>query len=331
MSDGEGFLSTERAYPILRSRAGRECSSTQEQHPRQVVVRRSISPGKARFVYLNPISFSRSVLDSRRCCRRSSVDASSGHASVPSIPAIVSSLTRSARIQVTDYRPRRCPSEISSPSIFQREAPTAYRKFCAPRSRIAFFGENLNFYNCTLFRYTLGSLVRRTAVSDNESDEIPHHTMLVTWGQFAQSIGLIQMVESVPLHQKTVTHRPQTKILEFFVAILAGLEYLKDLSRSAHPIDQDRAVAQAWRQSAGADYSGLSRTLTALHQEEAEQVAGVLDELTQPILAGEVMKALQRAGRLTYDGDLTGRPVSNSSTSYSNAGYGHMDDAIRLG
>ncbi|MFN2244840.1 MAG: hypothetical protein ACK2U2_21290, partial [Anaerolineae bacterium] len=131
--------------------------------------------------------------------------------------------------------------------------------------------------------------------------------------------------------QKTVTHRPQTKILEFFVAILAGLEYLKDLSRSAHPIDQDQAVAKAWLQSAWADYSGVSRTLTTLSQEEAEQVAGVLHKITKLILDGEVMKALQISGRLTYDGDLTGRPVSNSSTTYPNAGYGHMDDAIRLG
>jgi hypothetical protein len=168
-------------------------------------------------------------------------------------------------------------------------------------------------------------------VSDSEINELTHHAMLVAWGEFAQSIGLIQEIESVPLGQKTVTHRPQTKILEFFVAILAGLEYLKDLSRSAHPIDQDQAVAKAWLQSAWADYSGVSRTLTTLSQEEAEQVAGVLHKITKLILDGEVMKALQISRRLTYDGDLTGRPVSNSSTTYPNAGYGHMDDAIRLG
>jgi hypothetical protein len=168
-------------------------------------------------------------------------------------------------------------------------------------------------------------------VSDSEINELTHHAMLVAWGEFAQSIGLIQEIESVPLQQKTVTHRPQTKILEFLVAILAGLEYLKDLSRSAHPIDQDQAVAKAWLQSAWADYSGVSRTLTTLSQEEAEQVAGVLHKITKLILDGEVMKALQLSGRLTYDGDLTGRPVSNSSTTYPNAGYGHMDDAIRLG
>lgn len=168
-------------------------------------------------------------------------------------------------------------------------------------------------------------------MSDNENNELTHHAMLVAWGEFGQTIGLIQDIESVPLHQKTVTHRPQTKILEFFAAILAGLEHLQDLSRSAHPIDQDQAVAKAWLQPGWADYSGVSRTLTALRQDEAEQVSGVLHQKTKLILDEEVMKALQLSGRLTYDGDLTGRPVSNSSTTYPNAGYGHMDDALRLG
>jgi hypothetical protein len=113
--------------------------------------------------------------------------------------------------------------------------------------------------------------------------------------------------------------------------MLAGLPHLKDLSRSAHPIDQDQAVAKAWLQSAWADYSGVSRTLTILTQEEAEQVTRVLHQITQPILDSEVMTVLQGSGRLTYDGDLTGRPVSNSSTTYPNAGYGHMDAAIQFG
>jgi hypothetical protein len=168
-------------------------------------------------------------------------------------------------------------------------------------------------------------------MSHSEIDELTHHAMLVAWGQFAQSIGLIQSVKAVPLHQKTVTHQPQTKILEFFVAIIAGLKHLKDLSRSAHPVDQDRAVAKAWLQPAWADYSGVSRTLSVLLQEEAEQVTSALDSITRPILAEEVMKALQLAGRLTYDGDLTDRPVSYSSTTYPNVAFGHMGNALRLG
>ena len=163
------------------------------------------------------------------------------------------------------------------------------------------------------------------------AETLTHHAMLVVWGQFAHSIGLVDKIQSVALHQKTVTHSPQRKILEFLVAILAGLEHLQDLSRSAHPIDQDQAVAKAWGQSGWADYSGVSRTLAGLTPTEAEAIAGVLAHICAPILAEEVMLALQSAGRLTYDGDLTARPVSNTSTTYPGVAYGHMGDGLQLG
>ncbi len=168
-------------------------------------------------------------------------------------------------------------------------------------------------------------------MSENQSETITHHAMLVAWGQFAQSIGLIQAIEAVQLHQKKVEHRPQTKILEFFIAILAGLKHLQDLSRSAHPIDQDQAVAKAWLQTGWADYSGVSRTLAGLSQAEADQIAKVMEQIMQPILAEEVMQALKQSGRLVYDGDLTGRPVSNASSSYPGVAYGHMGDGLHLG
>jgi hypothetical protein len=42
------------------------------------------------------------------------------------------------------------------------------------------------------------------------------------------------------------------------------------------------------------------------------------------------MKALQLAGRLIYDGDLTGRTVSTRSTTYPNAGSGHMKGVFKM-
>jgi hypothetical protein len=93
---------------------------------------------------------------------------------------------------------------------------------------------------------------------------LTQHAMLVLWGAYAQQIGLIQALEQVELSQKTREHRPQTKIIEFLVAILAGLPHLQDLSRSAHPVVRDQAVAEAWGQPAWADYSGVSRTLQSL-------------------------------------------------------------------
>jgi hypothetical protein len=157
------------------------------------------------------------------------------------------------------------------------------------------------------------------------------HAMLVAWGQFAQAIGLIRALEAIPLHQKTYTHCPQTKVLEFFVAILAGLPHLKDISRSAHPLDQDQAVARAWGQPAWADYSGVSRTLQELTLDEARQIVQVLETISQPFIDREVTLALRERGYLVYDGDLTGRPVSNTSTTYPNVRFGHMSDAVHLG
>jgi hypothetical protein len=155
--------------------------------------------------------------------------------------------------------------------------------------------------------------------------------MLVVWGLYAQQIGLIKAIEGVDLHQKAYRHRPQTKVLEFFVAILGGLAHLKDISRSAHPLDQDQAVAEAWRQPAWADYSGISRTLRSLTTTEATQIVEGLEAVSQPFIDREVMLALRRQGCLVYDADLTGRPVSNTSSTYPGVAYGYMGDTVQLG
>lgn len=168
-------------------------------------------------------------------------------------------------------------------------------------------------------------------MSQSEPENFTQHAFLVAWGQFAQCLGLIHKVMALDLHQKKVKHFPQTKILEFFLAILAGLEYLKDLSQAAHPIAKDQAVARAWDQPGWTDHSGVSRCLTELSQAEAEQVAGVLSAISQPVIDREVMLALSQPGELVYDGDLTHRPVSNTSTSYPNAAYGHMGDGVGFG
>ena len=161
--------------------------------------------------------------------------------------------------------------------------------------------------------------------------DLTQHAMLVLWGQFAQCIGLIDAIEAIPLHQKTRTHRPQTKVLEFLVAILAGLPYLKDVSRSAHPLDQDQAVARAWEQPAWADYRGVSRTLHALSMDEAHEIVQVLDALSQPFIDQQVNQSCLEARGLTWDFDLTGRPVSNTSTTYPNVAFGYLSDGVHLG
>lgn len=150
-------------------------------------------------------------------------------------------------------------------------------------------------------------------------------------GEYARQAGLTAALDGVPLAQKVRTHRPQTKVIEFLVAILAGLPHLEDISRDGHPLDQDTAVALAWQQPGWADYSGVSRTLQGLSMPEAQAIGAVLDAFSQPFIDEAVIAAMRTQGRLVYDGDLSGRPVSDTSTTYPGAAYGHMDDGLHLG
>ena len=160
---------------------------------------------------------------------------------------------------------------------------------------------------------------------------LTQHAMLVAWGLFAQAMGLIETFEQVEIKQKTRIHSPQRKVMEFFVAMLGGAAHLQDISRSAHPLDQDLAVAKAWGQTGWADYSGVSRTLQGLSQEEETRIEQALEAWMAPIIAREVALALHEQGCVLYDGDLTGRPVSNSSTTYPDVAYGYMGDGVQLG
>ena len=157
------------------------------------------------------------------------------------------------------------------------------------------------------------------------------HALLIPWGHFAGEIGLLSGIEAIKLSQKVYEHTPQAKVIEFLVAILSGAKYLQDISLAAHPLDKDLAVAEAWAQAGWADYTGVSRTLSALSWAEVHEIVSVLERVSQPFLDSELSLLHSQGDRLQYDGDLTGLPVSNTSRTYPNAAYGHMADEIRLG
>ena len=156
------------------------------------------------------------------------------------------------------------------------------------------------------------------------------HAMLVVWGQFANCLGIPQAFADVPMSQKTVSHTPQSKVLEFLVAILGGLPYAKDISKAAQPLDQDQAVAKAWGVEGWADCSGVSRTMHTLTETQGEQYATIVDRALQPWIDQEVQLALNQ-GPIELDGDLSPRPVSNGSKTYPGSEYGYMSACLQLG
>jgi hypothetical protein len=165
-----------------------------------------------------------------------------------------------------------------------------------------------------------------------EIDATTDHAWLVVMGYLAQALGLITKLESVPIPQrKGPKCGPQTKIIEFLVGILGGIEYLQDLNLAGNPIVKDPTIAQAWTQEIFVHYSGVSRTLDASDEETLAAIIEVLQEISRPFIEAAVMETLKKDGKLMVDVDLTGREVSPTSTDYQDATFGHMDDGIAKG
>jgi hypothetical protein len=160
---------------------------------------------------------------------------------------------------------------------------------------------------------------------------LTQHAMLIVWGHFARSIGLLERLAQVPIGQKTVMRAPQEKLVEFQMGLLAGIEYLTDLSEGAAPLVNDREVVTAWQLNALADASGVSRTLWACDDQTVQALAAKLDEVGQPFLERAVRDLRQRNETLVMDADLTGRAVSSTSQTFPGVAFGYMDGEVRLG
>lgn len=157
------------------------------------------------------------------------------------------------------------------------------------------------------------------------------HGLLVAYGEFARLHGLLDGLMAVPVPAKTRVYKPQGKILELFVGILSGIEYLQDLDLGPRPLTKDLAVAHAWGQSGFAHYSGVSRALDAADQQTIFAIQQALRAFSQPFIDQAIDEELRRGKPLVFDADLTGQAVSSTSESYPGAAFGWMDDGVRLG
>ena len=163
-------------------------------------------------------------------------------------------------------------------------------------------------------------------------DATTDHAWLVVLGYVAKALGLVAGLEAVPIKQrKGPDCEPQTKLIEFLVGILGGIEYLQDLNLSDNPIAKDLTVIEAWAQDKFVHYSGVSRTLDAADEKTLAAVVEVLQAVSRPFIDAAVMEAIRKEGQLVIDVDLAGRQVSPTSTDYPEAEFGWMDDGISKG
>jgi hypothetical protein len=165
----------------------------------------------------------------------------------------------------------------------------------------------------------------------SDESNLTQHAMLIVWGHFGRTIGLLERLAKVPIPQKKVVRAPQEKITEFLIGLLSGMEYLTDLSEGPAPLTKDTEVSTAWKLQAMADASGVSRTLQACNDQTVRGLAEVLDAVSQPFIDRAVSDLRQRNAPLVLDADLTGRPVSSTSQAFPGAAFGYMDGEVRLG
>jgi len=168
---------------------------------------------------------------------------------------------------------------------------------------------------------------------DEVIDTTTEHAWLVVLGHFAQGLGVVEGLENVALEQRKGPDetKPQTKLIEFLVGILGGIEYLQDLNQGAQPIAKDPTIAKAWGQTIFRHYSQVSRTLEVADEETLAAVVAVLRRVSEPYIQAVVMEEIKQNGHLTIDIDLTGREVSPTSRDYPEADFGWMDDGVSKG
>jgi hypothetical protein len=174
-------------------------------------------------------------------------------------------------------------------------------------------------------------MARSDSTLTSDRSNLTQHAMLIVWGHFARTIGLLKGLAEIPIDQKKVVRAPQEKIVELLVGLLSGIEYLTDLSEGSAPLTKDSEVSTAWKLQAMADASGVSRTLQACDDETVVGLARVLDAISQPFIDRAVSDLRQRNEPLVLDADLTGRPVSSTSQTFPGAAFGYMDGEVRLG
>ena len=170
-----------------------------------------------------------------------------------------------------------------------------------------------------------------TPAESETSPRLTQHGMLVAFGHFAREIGLPEQLATIPIAQKTVRHTPAAKLTTFFMGLLTGIEYLHDLTQAPAPLYHDSEVAHAWGFTTLPEASGVSRTLAACTADSLTALNRALETVSHPFLERALADLRLRNQPLLLDIDLTGQPVSDTSTTYPDAAFGYMNGEVRLG
>lgn len=120
-----------------------------------------------------------------------------------------------------------------------------------------------------------------------------------------QTNFLKEVFASIEFTEKTVNHKPEAKLQDALVSILAGCRALSTINTRIRP---ELALAQAWGREQFAEQSSVARTLDKLNQEQVEQLRLGSDKLFKR--ESFVLNHDFTRTKLWLDLDLTPLPTS---------------------
>lgn len=113
---------------------------------------------------------------------------------------------------------------------------------------------------------------------------------------------VLKPLEKVAMTMKTVDYSPANKLIQLFLSILTGCEYVSMINTQLRP---ERQLAQVWRNESFADQSTLSDTLDALTQTNLAQLDTAIRQICRT--CGRTYRHDWR-GFLWLDFDLSALP-----------------------
>lgn len=124
---------------------------------------------------------------------------------------------------------------------------------------------------------------------------------------YYQGYNLFAPLESVQIEMKRLDFSPRNKLIQVFLSILAGCEYLSLVNTRLRP---ERQLAQLWRNDRFADQSTLAETLEALTLANLTQLAAATAQIYRP--CSRTHRHDWR-GFLWLDFDLSGLPCGKQA------------------
>jgi hypothetical protein len=119
---------------------------------------------------------------------------------------------------------------------------------------------------------------------------------------YYQAYHLFEPLQTVPIAMKTLDFSPSNKLIQVFLSILTGCEYLAVVNTRLRP---ERQLAQLWNNENFAHQSTLAETLDGLTLANLSQLEAVTRQIYRP--ASRTHRHDWR-GFLWLDFDLSGLP-----------------------